>query len=247
MAALKASASDPSSWHPIGQGSVMSRIRGEIMRYIEGTNLHPGDRLPSERELATALQVSRPSVREAVRTLESEGRLVVRHGQGVFVAEPAARRALQASLTQMDHNVAELYAMREVLEVPAARWAAGRADAVGLRRVTEAFEGLERAHRGETIDYDRLQELDAAFHLSIVRAAGNRFLEQTQGVLNDILRQGMITTLRFPGRVEKSRADHRRILNAIIAGDVDAAGRAARAHVRAAQAAAMRYAERGCR
>jgi GntR family transcriptional regulator, transcriptional repressor for pyruvate dehydrogenase complex len=230
-------------WQPIGQGSIGSRIRMEIIRVIRERRLRPGDRLPAERELASALQVSRPSVREAVRALESEGRLVVRHGQGVFVAEPATRRALQASLARTDHDIAELYAMREVLEVPAARWAAERADAEALRRVSEAFDQLETALDEKPLDYDRLQRLDAAFHLSIVQASANRFLEQTQGVLNDILHEGMITTLRLPGRAEKSRIQHRRILDALLAGDVEAAGRSARAHVKATQAAALRHAE----
>jgi GntR family transcriptional regulator, transcriptional repressor for pyruvate dehydrogenase complex len=230
-------------WQPIGQGSIGSRIRLEIIRVIRERRLRPGDRLPAERELASILQVSRPSVREAVRALESEGRLVVRHGQGVFVAEPATRRALQASLAKVDHDIAELYAMREVLEVPAARWAAERRDTEGLQLVREALDRLEAALEQRPLDHDKLQRLDAAFHLSIVQASGNRFLEQTQGVLNDILNQGMITTLRLPGRVEKSREQHRRILEALLAGDVEAAGRAARAHVRATQAAARRHVE----
>jgi GntR family transcriptional repressor for pyruvate dehydrogenase complex len=230
-------------WQPIGQGSVGSRIRLEIVRVVRERRLRPGDRLPAERELASILQVSRPSVREAVRALESEGRLVVRHGQGVFVAEPATRRALQASLARVDHDIAELYAMREVLEVPAARWAAERRDAEGLRLVREALDRLEAALEERPLDHDKLQQLDAAFHLCIVQASGNRFLEQTQGVLNDILQQGMVTTLRLPGRVEKSREQHRRILEALLAGDVEAAGRAARAHVRATQAAARRHLE----
>jgi GntR family transcriptional regulator, transcriptional repressor for pyruvate dehydrogenase complex len=230
-------------WQPIGQGSIGSRIRLEIIRVIRERRLRPGDRLPAERELASILQVSRPSVREAVRALESEGRLVVRHGQGVFVAEPATRRALQASLAKVDHDIAELYAMREVLEVPAARWAAERRDTEGLQLVREALDRLEAALEQRPLDHDTLQRLDAAFHLSIVQASGNRFLEQTQGVLNDILNQGMVTTLRLPGRVEKSREQHRRILEALLVGDVEAAGRAARAHVRATQAAARRHVE----
>ena len=230
-------------WQPIGQGSVGSRIRLEIIRVIQERRLRPGDRLPAERDLAALLQVSRPSVREAVRALESDGRLVVRHGQGVFVAEPATRRALQASLAKVDHDLAELYAMREVLEVPAARWAAERRDAEGLQRITEALDHLEAALQERPLDHDKLQRLDAAFHLCIVQASGNRFLEQTQGVLNDILQQGMVTTLRLPGRVEKSREQHRRILDALLAGDAEAAGRAARAHVRATQEAARRHVE----
>jgi GntR family transcriptional repressor for pyruvate dehydrogenase complex len=230
-------------WQPIGQGTIGSRIRLEIIRVIRQRRLRPGDRLPAERELASILQVSRPSVREAVRALQSEGRLVVRHGQGVFVAEPATRRALQASLAKVDHDIAELYAMREVLEVPAARWAAERRDAEGLQLVREAMDRLEAALEQRPVDHDKLRRLDAAFHLSIVHASGNRFLEQTQGVLSDILNQGMVTTLRLPGRVEKSRQQHRRILEALLAGDIEAAARAARAHVRATQAAARRHIE----
>jgi len=98
--------------------------------------------------------------------------------------------------------------MREVLEVRAARWA---------------------AQRREPSDIDELQLLDAAFHQSIVQAAGNQFLEQTQGVLAEILVQRMTTTLTVEGRLESSRIEHRAILDAIVEGDGRRAGTAARA------------------
>ncbi|MCW3840635.1 winged helix-turn-helix domain-containing protein, partial [Micromonospora yasonensis] len=85
------------AWHAVGQGGLNSRIRGEILRVLKERRLKPGDQLPPERELAAALRVSRPSVREAVRSLEAEGALVVKHGQGVFVAEPASRRQIRAA------------------------------------------------------------------------------------------------------------------------------------------------------
>lgn len=225
-------------WHTLGQGSLNSRIRVEILRVLEERRLMPGDRLPSERELAASLQVSRPSVREAVRSLQAEGRLVVRHGQGVFVAEPATRRRLLQSMAELDHNLAELFAMREVLEVPAARWAAEHQDKQALRALQTAFDGLEEALARTPVDYDELQRLDATFHLRVVQAAGNRLLEQTQDVLNELLRKGMQTTLSVPGRLEQSRIDHQRILTAVLAGDTAAAARAARAHVQGARKAA---------
>lgn len=225
-------------WQPLGQGTLNGRIRGEIMRVLAERELAPGDRLPSERELAAALQVSRPSVREAVRSLEAEGRLVVRHGQGVFVAEPDTRRRMRESMAELDHDLSELFAMREILEVPAARWAADRRDAGALAAVQRAYEALDVALAQEPLDYAQLQQLDATFHFEIVRASGNRLLEQTQVVLHELMRQGMRTTLEVEGRLEQSRKDHGRILAALLAGDSAAAAAAAQHHVQGARDAA---------
>jgi len=226
------------SWQPLGQGGLNARIREEILRVLAERRLVPGDQLPSERELALALKVSRPSVREAVRSLQAEGRLVVMHGRGVFVADPVERQRLRAAMAELDHTLGELFAMREVLEVPAARWAAERQDAAALAAVRAAYESLERSLNRTPLDFEELQRLDAAFHLRIVQATGNRLLEQTQGVLDELVRTGMQTTLEVEGRIEKSRKDHRRILDALVAGDAETAAQAAQAHVRGARDAA---------
>jgi GntR family transcriptional repressor for pyruvate dehydrogenase complex len=225
-------------WQQLGHGTLNGRIRVEILRYLKAHRLSPGDRLPSERELAAVLHVSRPSVREAVRSLQAEGRLIVKHGQGVFVAEPAVRRNLRESMARLDHSLTELFAMREVLEVPAAQWAARRQDAPSLAAVTAAFDELTDALGREPLDFEQLERLDSQFHLRIVQAAGNGLLEQTQGVLNDLMRTGMRTTLEIDGRLASSREEHERILTALLAGDAGAAARAARAHVKSARNAA---------
>ena len=234
----------PSEWQSLGSERVTVRVRQEILRWLDGQDVSPGDRLPAERELAERLGVSRPSVREAVRTLEAEGRLEVRQGRGVFVAEPLTRRLLTASVAGSDHDLAELYLMREVLDVPAALWAAEQGDAVAIARVSDAWEALEAAvgpfeHDESQVDHQQLRALDAAFHLAIVRASGNRFLEQVTGVLNELVTRGMRTSLQVPGRAEASRHEHREILDALLAGDGPAAARAARIHVLAAREAAL--------
>jgi GntR family transcriptional repressor for pyruvate dehydrogenase complex len=231
----------PGTWQPLGRGPLNERIRTEILRVLAERDLSPGDRLPSERELATRLRVSRPSVREAVRSLQAEGRLVVEHGRGVFVAEPAMQRSLRDSMTHLDHSLSELFAMREVLEVPAARWAAQRQDVARLQAVQQSFADLDVALHEEPRSFERLQHLDATFHLRIVQAAGNRLLEQSQDVLNDLLLTGLQTTLAIEGRAERSRDEHLRILTALMEGDAAAAGRAAQAHVRHVRAAATRH------
>lgn len=228
------------AWQPLGQGKLNDRIRLEILRVLQTRELSPGDRLPSERELAASLRVSRPSVREAVRSLQAEGKLVVKHGQGVYVAEPSMQKTLRESMARLDHSLSELFAMREVLEVPAARWAAQRQDREGLAAVQAAFAELDEALREQPRNYERLQDLDAAFHLRIVEAAGNRLLEQSQGVLNELLLTGLQTTLAIEGRAESSRDEHLKILTALLEGDAAGAGRAAQAHVKNVRRAANR-------
>lgn len=226
-------------WVPLRQGTVSDLIAGRIIDLIADDRLRPGDRLPPERELAVMLGASRPSLREALRSLKAQGKVDIRHGAGVFVADPQTTRNLRDALNAEEIDIEELFDMREVLELPAAAWAARNADTARLARVSEAYEILNAASLEPVVDWRHVQALDAAFHMRIVEAAGNRFLARTQGVLNEILFRGMDTTLQVPGRMEKSRTDHQRILDALLAGDSTAARRAARLHVQGARKAAL--------
>lgn len=229
-------------WQPVNQaGHLYERVVNQITRLIEERSLQPGDRLPPERELAQLLGVSRPSLREAVKTLEALGHLEVRHGLGVTVrSADRLGDTLRARLVDREVGLQDLFAMREVLEVPAAGWAA-------INCEPEHVSGLEAilaelADRAAPLppDFTILRDLDARFHLQIAEIAANRFLTRTMGVLHDMLDTGMETTLSLPGRLARSARDHRRILEAIVAGDSEAAKRAMRAHIQGAQAAAMR-------
>lgn len=231
-------------WERIGEpGQISDRIERQILALLEAEELRPGDRLPSERELAALMGVSRPSVREAVKSLEAHGRLRVRHGQGVFVADAASARDLRATLAQQEITLGELFAMREVLEVPAAGWAAQAGDRALLAAAGDALTELNEVVDRRPDDFDALEKLDSAFHMRIVEAAGNRFLNQTLGVLQDMMMAGMETTLRIPGRVGRSRAQHERIMAALLAGDANGSRAATRQHIRDAHAAAVRRIE----
>lgn len=226
-------------WKWMRSSNLIVQIRGQLLAYLANGSLEAGGRLPAERELAARLGVSRPSVREAIKTLEAEGRLEVRHGQGVFVASSTPMKAVQRWMRVKRLDISEAYAMREVLEVPAARWAAERGQPQVIARIRTAHDRLLERSKQEPIDFDQLQLLDVAFHQSIVEAAGNRFLEQTQGVLGEVLVRGISTTLTAKGRLEASRADHLAILEAIVAGNGVRAAAAARHHVRAARRTAL--------
>jgi len=230
---------NPELWPSMRQPTTADRITQRILDHIRASRLRPGDRLPPERELAGLLGVSRPSLREALRSLQAAGHITVRHGSGVFVSEPEASKALRRGLSDQKLSLEELYDMRAVLELPAAEWSARQHDRERLAAVQTAFDELEQASLTEPVNFGQLQALDAAFHLRIVEAAGNRFLSQTLGVLHNILATGMSTTLTIPGRLERSRQEHRQILEAILAGAADEARRAAEAHVSSARHAAL--------
>lgn len=226
-------------WSPLKEsGSLTDRIAVRIGSLISEQGLEPGTRLPSEREMAKLLGVSRPALREAVKVLEARGRLVVRHGQGVFVGN-GSPDALRDELMGIEVTLAELYAMREVLEVPAAAWAAEQASEEDLVALERSLVQQEEARSARPLDYGRLGKLDAEFHLLIVETAGNRFLKKTLGILQEMLSAGMETTLTIPGRVGQSRRDHQAIFEAIRAGDCEGARRASLAHIQGARDAAL--------
>jgi GntR family transcriptional repressor for pyruvate dehydrogenase complex len=91
----------------------------------------------------------------------------------------------------------------------------------------------------EPIDYDQLQTLDAKFHLTIVGIAGNRFINQTLNVLQDVMKMSMETTLRLPGRSDISRSEHNEILAAIENGNGDLASKLTLQHITGARATAL--------
>lgn len=217
--------------------TLKSRIGTLIESHIADHRLAPGDRLPSERDLATQLGVSRPSVREALRLLEAQGLLVIRRGQGVFVTA-SARDLVRERLLQQRITAEELFSMRVVLEEPAARWAATRARPDDLRELRRILDDLDRA-TSQPLDVGRLTRLDSAFHMRVVETAGNRFLQQTLGVLQEMIASGMETTLTIPGRTEEARAEHHRILSALQTGDEDGAAAAAKWHIQSAHRAAL--------
>lgn len=226
-------------WSPIkGTGSLTDKIAKRIDLLISRQRLEPGARLPSELEMARMLGVSRPALREAVKILVTQGRLMVRHGQGVFVRsiEPNPLRSGRGGL---EVNLRELYAMREVLEVPAASWAASCATADQIAALSDAL-ALEEQARAEPVDLDRLKKLNAEFHMLIVEIANNRFLSRTLGILQEMVSAGMETTLTIPGRIGQAESDHQAIFAAISRRDEEAAGTAALVHIHGSRDAALR-------
>ena len=144
-----------------------SRIATQLVELIELKALLPGDRLPPERQLADLLDVSRPSLREALHILQAQGLVLIRHGQGTFVQEPIVAQELRASMMATTHGLNELFDAREVLEVPSSKWAAAKATKEDIRMLRATLNQMESLTSSTNIDYNQLQLLDAKFHLPI--------------------------------------------------------------------------------
>lgn len=216
-----------------------ARIASQLMDLIQLQKLNPGDRLPPERQLADLLEVSRPSLREALHILQAQGLVLIKHGQGTFVQEPIVAQELRASMMSKTHGLNELFDAREVLEVPASKWAAEKATKEDLRLLRATLNQIDVVTSTLPIDYLQLQTLDAKFHLTIVGIAGNRFINQTLNVLQDVMKMSMETTLRLPGRSEISRNEHYAILDAIENGDGELASKLTLKHISGARTTAL--------
>ncbi|MDE3100797.1 MAG: FadR family transcriptional regulator [Chloroflexota bacterium] len=226
-----------SALRPLGQEqSISTQIAERVNHLIRTLRLRPGDQLPSERELAEALAVSRPSLREAFAVLQARGRVAVEHGRGVFVREPPP--SLSAS-TLARIRLPELFAMRKVLEGPAADWAARAATARDLAELQTALARLDAEASIIPPDFERLRQLDIAFHMRIATAARNPFLGQTMAVLHQMMTMSMQSTLTLPGRLRRSRLEHRKILDALARGNPAMARRVMLVHIASAERAAL--------
>jgi GntR family transcriptional repressor for pyruvate dehydrogenase complex len=220
------------------------RIERKIADLIERGALVPGARLPSERELARIFGVSRLAVREAAHRLEARGLVVVRRGSGSFVAAPAAAAEpadAQAPVGTID--VDELADVRMLLEPAAADWAARRADRSSVALLLRIAEEFEVAVLDPDPRFDLLAGSDMELHLEIAHAAENALLAQLVEQLHGAYRVQLEWSLRRPGRLEQTAAEHRRLVDAIAAGDPAAAREAMTAHLTAA-AASFRLAAR---
>jgi DNA-binding FadR family transcriptional regulator len=207
-------------------------VAHELLVLILGGHFSVGDRLPSERQLATRFGVSRPTVREALGALESRGIVVTRMGSGTFVAEREGIDGVPA--VPADDSPAEFMETRLVLEVAVARLAAKRAplNPGGLEEVRVSVEALERAANPETLP----DELDRDFHRAVTALTGNDYLISLLEPMWATVRQTLYTTLRqrswSPEQTRRTAAEHRAVYEALRAGDPELAAFAMERHLR---------------
>lgn len=205
-------------------------IVGQIQGFIQEGVLKPGDRLPAERELAERLQVSRSSLREAMRALELQGLVMSRPGAGTFVSSDSLdtlNAMIAASLTEARDDLNNVFEVRHLLEPQIAALAAERATREDAQRMADALDQQEsQLTRGETG-----VEGDTAFHFAMVQATHNWALVQVMSTISDILRQSRDQSLQIPGRPQRSLASHRQMLDMIRTRNVEGAMSAMEHHI----------------
>jgi GntR family transcriptional repressor for pyruvate dehydrogenase complex len=209
------------------------RLAALLGGQIDAGTLRPGDRLPTEAQLALAHGVSRTVVREAVHQLQSRQRVVSKQGSGVFVTAPPPNQALafDPQVLGSIQSVAHVVEVRRALEGEIAALAAERAtrtQVAAMRRALKAIDVAAAAGR------DGVPE-DLAFHRTIGEATGNPQFSLVLGFLEQYLREGMRITRGNEARrsdfMDAVRREHRAIVDAISARDPAAARRRAREHM----------------
>lgn len=222
--------------------TLYERTANQLVELIEKRGLGPGDRLPTERELAEMLGVSRVPVRDAIRTLAAQGVVEARRGRGTFVAARGIEAAVGQATTALrgEDTFADLFAVRRLLEPAAAQWAARHIDAAGSERLEAIVAAMEAIGRASRPDLYRMADLDAEFHIVVADFAHNTVLLRLMEALQDLHREQLETSSRYRGRLAETVADHRRIVDAVVAGDPVGADLAMTDHLTRSEAAHFR-------
>ena len=207
---------------------VLEFLKGEIA----AGRLKLGDKLPSERSMMARLELGRNSVREALRQLENTGFLRSVHGQGSFLVNEAGRGfsavfSMLLLLNQTDWG--EFWQLRRTLETAALAAAAASPDSEALACMERAVEAMECADSMETLD-----QVEEAFHQALLAGGGNRLFRLIQEALADLSRAYRRQTLTSLDETVRAPlcATHRRILQALRAGDAAAGMDALEEHFR---------------
>lgn len=223
-------------FRPVTPEKLSSAVVRQIEKLILRGILRPGERLPSERELADRMGVSRPSLREAIGSLQDTGLLTARPGAGVFVADVLGS-AFAPALTQLfarhDEAVFDYLSFRRDMEGLAAERAARLASNTDLQVVQTIFDKMVAAHPARNADAE--SALDAQFHMAIVEASHNVIMLHMMRSMYDLLRNGVFYNRQVMFKQRTTRGalldQHRAINDALQARDSDAARTAVEAHL----------------
>jgi len=215
---------------PSDNGLMTEEVVTQVREMIKHGKLRPGDRLPSERELARQLGISRASLRPGLRFLAAIGVLISRHGSGTYIATgPPALDSEPLSMLAALHGFTteKMFEARRLVEVAVAGLAAEHATADQLRlmseEVTETYAALDNPQEYLVHDF--------GFHRAVAVASGNPILATFIEMVADILYQRRCKTIGRSRDLKESVEMHRKIYQAIRARNPDAARAAMSEHL----------------
>ncbi|MEU7177191.1 FadR/GntR family transcriptional regulator [Streptomyces celluloflavus] len=213
-----------------GRQSLVDTVVEALRSQLAAGEWQIGTRIPTEHALAEQLQVGRNTVREAVRVLVHAGMLRSRQGEGTFVVSTADPGDIMRGVQRA--GIRDVLELRIALEAEAARLAAERhrpADLERMRAALDAQAALEdAAGQPASGSLELYANHDIAFHKAVVDAAYNTALTATYGWFSNSVREALVTALDDHAMPKIVHGDHRAVLDAIAAGDPEAAERAIR-------------------
>lgn len=209
-------------------------IVDQINEYFLNGKLKPGDKLPTERDLASRFNVSRTSVREALRKLEIKGIIEIKQGSGSFIktSENLAVEEISSTIMNAEKKlIYEMLELRRMLEVECASLASQRATSEDLNRIREALEMMDHAKN----DVELGLQADLNFHISIVYASHNsiflQLIKTLSGHMQDTIRATRRQIMANPKRNQDTINEHKEIYLAIATGDADQAAQLMEKHI----------------
>lgn len=208
--------------NPVSRKNAAESVFEDLRSAIISGRLTVGTRLPSETHLAGRYGVSRPIVREALRSLQTLGMTQTRTGSGTFVLTDSPRNELRYG----GYSARDLMEARPFIEVPAAGWAALRKTEAQLAHILKLCDAMDAQE-----DPHKWVRLDSEFHSAIAQASGNSlFAKVVADARESVSQQSELLNLMAHRRVA-SNVEHRVIAEAIAAGSDEAARNAMEAHL----------------
>jgi GntR family transcriptional repressor for pyruvate dehydrogenase complex len=213
------------------KSSISEEIVENLLTLIRERELHPGDKLPPERELAATMQVSRPSLREALRALAIMNVIEIRQGAGTYVTslEPNLLMShLDFIFALNDSTFLELFEARRILEPGLVEMAAIRITDDEITRLEECV-----ARSIDVLDdHEAFSLLDLQMHELIAKAAGNSILQRCMAVVSQLGKVSRRRTVALPGVTHRTVQDHLAIIRGLKAHNPQAARQAMLEHLR---------------
>ncbi|MCU1545657.1 MAG: GntR family transcriptional regulator [Homoserinimonas sp.] len=217
----------------IKRESLSAQIIKSLTEYFFSGSLLAGSKLPSERQLAETLGVSRSAVRDAIQSLGLLGVVDIRQGDGTYLRDTGSEllpRVIEWGLFLGERRVMDLVEARQQVEISLAGLAARRRtddDVAALRAILEQMDNASGP--------EEFVRLDISFHAAIAKAARNSVLADVLSNITSLIRVWMSRSIEAAGETVTSNDEHRIAFDAIAAGDFRAAQSAMRAHMRRAE------------
>ncbi|MEU3623799.1 GntR family transcriptional regulator [Amycolatopsis coloradensis] len=208
---------------------VWSATVDHLRAMIDSGRLPAGSRLPAERALCEQLGISRGSLRQALRVLDSIGYVQVRPGSGTYVRENLDEKPLRGWFSEHEQLVEKLFDLRTIVEPTLAERLALDHTPRVLERLESTVDEMDQAAADD--DMLRVIAADAEFHRVIAGNAGNDDVTDLLRSVLSLVGEERRAALRLPGQIRKAVDEHRAILEAIRGSDAAAAREVTRRHL----------------